>query len=64
MTNVTKQALFLSDKDVAARYSVHRASIWRWVKTGNLPAPIKLNGSTRWKLSDIEAWEVKQEVAK
>jgi predicted DNA-binding transcriptional regulator AlpA len=26
-----------------------------------LPKPIKMNGSTRWKLADIEAWEAKQE---
>jgi prophage regulatory protein len=56
-------ALFLSDKDLATRYSVHRATPWRWVQIGKLPAPIKINGATRWKLTDIEAWEAKQEFA-
>ena len=58
-----KQQAFLSDKDLAARYSIHRVTPWRWVRDGKLPAPIKINGSTRWKLSDIEAWEVEQEVS-
>ena len=65
MTNATKdlQTLFLSDKDIAARYSIHRVTPWRWVRDGKLPAPMKINGATRWKLSDIEAWEVEQEAA-
>jgi prophage regulatory protein len=56
-------APFLSDKQLGSRYSVHRATVWRWAQAGNLPAPIKINGATRWKLSDIENWEAQQEVA-
>jgi len=58
-----KQQVFLSDKDLAARYSIHRVTPWRWVQAGNFPAPIKINGSTRWRLSDIEQWEAAQAVA-
>ena len=58
-----KQQAFLSDKDLAARYSIHRVTPWRWVRDGKLPAPIKINGATRWKLSDIEAFEAEQEAA-
>ena len=55
---------FLSDKDIAERYSVHRATPWRWVKEGKLPQPVKITaGCTRWKLADIEAWEQAQEVS-
>lgn len=54
------QTLFLSDKALATRYEVHRTSIWRWAQNDKLPAPFKINGATRWKLSDIEAWEAKQ----
>lgn len=51
-------ALFLTDRDIAARFSISRNSVWRLVKTGQLPAPIKLfAGSTRWKLSELEAFE-------
>lgn len=57
------QTRYLSDKDLAGRYSVHRATPWRWAQSGKLPQPIKINGCTRWKLSDIEAWELAQEAA-
>lgn len=65
MKNLSKDLLtrYLSDKDLAVRYSVHRATPWRWVQSGKLPAPVKINGCTRWRLSDIEAWEAKQEVS-
>jgi len=53
---------FLSDKSVAERYGISRQSVWRWVKEGRLPAPLKLApGSTRWKLDDLLQFEKKQE---
>lgn len=53
--------LYLSDKQTAARYSVKRCSIWRWLREGDFPPPVKLSGGcTRWRLSDLEAWEVER----
>lgn len=57
-------SMFLSDKQVADRYSVSRISIWRWQKQGHFPKPVSLSpGCTRWKLSDIEAWEASRTVS-
>lgn len=56
----TPQSPFLSDLDNAARYGVTRQTIWKWAKKGKFPKPVKLNGATRWKLTDIEAWEASQ----
>lgn len=54
--------IYLSDKQLALRYGVSRPTIWRWVKEGDLPSPIKLGpGSTRWKLSEVEDWEKKRQ---
>ncbi|MEC8848760.1 MAG: AlpA family phage regulatory protein [Pseudomonadota bacterium] len=51
-------ALFLSDFDLGARYSVSRATIWRWAQSGRLPKPVALSpGCTRWRLEDVEASE-------
>lgn len=56
---------YLSDKQVAARFGVARATPWRWVERGTFPAPIKLTpGCTRWRLSDVEAWEMAKGVAR
>ena len=53
----------LAVKRAAARYDVHKQTIWRWVQEGKFPKPVKVDGSTRWKLSDIESWEAEQGVA-
>lgn len=54
--------VFLSDKKVAKRYDVHRSTLWRWIKSdARFPAPVLLSpGCTRWKLSDLEAWEAER----
>lgn len=51
--------MFLSDKQVAARYGVSRPTIWGWLrKDPTFPKPVPLSpGCTRWKLAEIEAWE-------
>lgn len=50
---------FVSNSRVAARYGVHRATLWRWLKTDpTFPKPVTLSpGCTRWRLADLEAWE-------
>lgn len=50
---------YLSDLQLSARYGVHRTTPWRWAKSNaTFPKPITLTpGCTRWKLSEIEAWE-------
>lgn len=53
--NINRQ--YLSDKALTGRYEVSRSTIWRWLHEGKLPQPIKINGSTRWLLSDLEAFE-------
>ena len=54
------QNLYLSDKQLAERYAVTRGTVWRWKREESFPQPIKLAGSTRWRLQDIEAWEQSQ----
>lgn len=57
-----KQSIYISDTQAAARFSVSRATIWRWTQHGKFPKPFKLSpGCSRWKLSDIENWEVNKE---
>lgn len=52
---------YLSDKQVADRYGIGRATTWRWVKKIDFPKPIKLSeGCTRWKLSDLLKWEAEK----
>lgn len=52
-------SIYLSDVQIANRYGVTRQTVWRWANSDpSFGKPIKLTaGCTRWKLSDIEAWE-------
>lgn len=40
---------------------VSSATLWRWVRAGNFPAPIRLGESTTvWDLSQVEDWLTEQ----
>lgn len=53
--------VFLSDKQLGARYDTSRSTIWRWVRNGDFPEPVKLSpGCTRWALETVAAWERKR----
>lgn len=51
--------MYLSDKQVAERFSVTRHTIWRWHRFDpTFPRAISLSpGCTRFRLSEIESWE-------
>jgi len=52
---------YLSDNQIAGRYAVHRCTVWRWVREGKgFPKPVKIMGSTRWKLADLKEFEATQ----
>jgi predicted DNA-binding transcriptional regulator AlpA len=40
---------------VAGIIGLHKASVWSGVKRGALPAPIRIAGATRWRVSDLRA---------
>ena len=55
---------YLSDKAVASRYGISRATVWRWAKEQpTFPRPVKLAGCTRWRSEELQKWETQQESA-
>ena len=55
---------YLTDRDLMARFSVSRPTIWRWLAEGVLPRPVHLTpGTTRWLLADIETFEAQRRAA-
>lgn len=47
-------AALVDVKVVAALLDVHPNSVWRFARSGKLPAPVKLSEfSTRWRVGDI-----------
>ena len=53
---------YLSDRQLGARWGVHHLTPRRWERTDpSFPRSIKLTpGCTRWKLSELEAWEARK----
>jgi prophage regulatory protein len=46
---------FGSVGQLAQRYNVDKATIWRWARKGILPPPIKISPQcTRWDLDEVE----------
>lgn len=64
MTTKTNRT-FMTAKQVATRYDVGVATIWRWSRDrADFPKPKKLGDNcTRWRLADLEQWEDEREVA-
>lgn len=56
--NVTPENLYLTVDQVAKRLNVSSDSIWRWKRAGQFPPAVRVGpGCTRWRLSDVEAYE-------
>lgn len=53
---------FLSVKQLARRWSVGVATIWRWSALGIIPDPVALGpGTTRWRVREITAHEASRQ---
>jgi prophage regulatory protein len=51
------QQRLVSVKQAGQMIDTHPTTIWRWVKMGLFPKPLKIGPScTRWRLEDLEAW--------
>lgn len=48
--------ILLTAQAVGQVLSLSKRQIFRLNSYGKIPAPVKINGSVRWKLSDIERW--------
>ncbi|UTH45327.1 helix-turn-helix transcriptional regulator [Loktanella salsilacus] len=52
--------LYLTVREVAVRYGVDAATIWRWRKNAanSFPQPHDFGPQTkRWKIADLDAWD-------
>ena len=56
---------YLSDHQVAERYGIAKATVWRWHDSNpDFPRRIKMSpGTSRWKLSDLVRFELRVQVA-
>jgi predicted DNA-binding transcriptional regulator AlpA len=63
MTNSAIEATeWLRSRDLLRRFGVSDVTLWRWVKAGKFPSPVRL-GNTRslfWARDTILAWEAER----
>ena len=52
MTEV--QPLLVRAEQVAAMLAISKRSVWYYAKHGKIPAPIKWQGVTVWRVKDLE----------
>lgn len=51
-----QERLYVSVAEAARMLSIGKSTFWREVKTGNLPAPVKFAGLSRWRIDDLQRW--------
>lgn len=51
---MNEQKLCVPAAEAAKMLAIGRSTFWAHVKAGLLPAPIRIGGSTRWRVSDLQ----------
>jgi excisionase family DNA binding protein len=55
---------YLRAQELAERLAVHRTTLWRWVRGGHFPHPVRLGPNTvAWDCAQIDAWLAARDVA-
>ena len=57
--NTGKLPELLTIRELAKVLKLSPRSIWRLVKNHQLPAPVRIGGSIRWRADDISLWIAK-----
>lgn len=56
-----RQAQMVSKRGAAGPLGISASTLWRYVKDGIFPKPLKLSaGVTAWRVEDVRAWIAKQ----
>ncbi|WP_425395433.1 helix-turn-helix transcriptional regulator [Aeoliella sp.] len=46
----------IAAEELAKMLDVSTRTIWRLLSTGKLVQPLRIGGSVRWRLDDVEEW--------
>jgi prophage regulatory protein len=49
-------ALLVSAEKLAQLLDISIRTLWRLRAAGRLPAPVRLGGSVRWRVDEVQAW--------
>lgn len=51
---MSDQKLLMKANEAAAMLAIGKSTLWSKVRSGVLPAPIKIGGATRWRVADLQ----------
>lgn len=57
-------ARILRTKQVFDRLGTSRVTLWRYIKAGTFPAPVKIFGRNAWLESTVDTWLAAQAAPK
>lgn len=55
-TDIPAPPQLLTAKDVFERIKIGRSRVYKLIKVGRFPAPLKVGHSSRWLASEIDGW--------
>jgi len=56
--------VLLTARMVRGQVPVSEMSLWRWVRDGQFPAPIKVAKRNYWRADEIDAWLIERSDAR
>jgi excisionase family DNA binding protein len=51
-----EEPLLINAEELARLINVSKRTLWRLRSAGDLPAPVRLGSTVRWRLDEIRAW--------
>ncbi len=54
--NADGEPVLIDAEKLARMMDVSERTLWRWVSRGDVPRPVRIGGSTRWRLAEITEW--------
>jgi prophage regulatory protein len=55
---------YIRAQELATILAVHRSTLWRWVRDGHFPRPVRLGPNTvAWDSIQVDAWPASREGA-
>jgi excisionase family DNA binding protein len=52
----TQEPLLIAADELARLMQISRRTLWRLRSAGELPEPVRLGGTVRWRLEEVRDW--------
>lgn len=56
MPGIAQNSLLINANELGKLLGLGRTKVYEMKKSGQLPCPVKIGGSVRWRREEVEAW--------